>query len=156
MNVGANTGNLYQTNKIVCCLLVVYFSQVYRDSFWSSIRFKSVRQTRFDCPFQSSLLDKIDYNRRLNYILIKSVRQTLFTSLFQSSLHPCFAHEFYSSLSIETCFTSLYISRVYSIQRGRYTCFACLFFNPTYFLCESILVEYITGNRQPGNQEETK
>ena len=160
MHTCTYAGSLYQTNHIACRLSslasVVYFSQVYRDSVWSSILVKSVRQTRFGHLFQSSMLDRLDQNRRPKSILVEFGKQTLPASLFQSSLHLCFAREFQSSLSRENCFTSLYISQVYSLQREKETCFACLFFEPISSLHKSILVQSKTGHIQTGRQAETQ
>ena len=152
MHTDTQAGGLYYTNHITCRFSVVYFSQVYRDSIWSSVLVKSVIHTRFGHIFQLSLLYRLDQNRQPKSILVEYVRQTLFASLFQSSLNPCFNHEFYQSLSRDNRFTGLYISRVYYLQRGRQTYFACLFFDPTSLLSESIVVKFITGHIQAGNQ----
>ena len=148
MHIGIQAGSLYQTNHIMCRLLVVYFIQIYIDSLRSSILVKSVRQARFGHLCWPSLLDIIKYKRRPKSILVKSGRQTLFSSLFQLILYPCFDREFQSSLYIENTSTSLYISQVYSLSRQRETSFACLFFEPVSSLCKSISVKSVTGNRQ--------
>ena len=152
MDSRRQAGSLYKTNSIACHLLVVYFSQVHRYSLWSSILVESVRQTHFSCIFQSSLLDRLDQNRQPMSILVDSDRQTLFVSIFYFILHPCSDREFYFSLPRETRFTSLYISRVYPIQRDRETCFTCLLFGNTPSRCGSLLVQSITGHRKSGRQ----
>ena len=130
------------------CRQVIYIRPIIlRAISQSYILFKSVRQTRFGPLLYSSLLYRLDQDRQSKYILVESVRKTLFERMFQSSLHPCFDREFQSSLSRDTCFMSLYITRVYSIQKERNTFFACLFFNRAFLLCRSILVESIKRHR---------
>ena len=48
---------------VFLAILVVYFSQVYRDLLRLYMLVKSVRQTHFGRVFQSCLLDRLYYNR---------------------------------------------------------------------------------------------
>ena len=101
------------------------------------------------CQTESTIID----NRSL--FLVESVRQTLFASLFYSSLHPCFAHEFQSSICRETRFTSLYISLVLFFQRQRQTCLVCLFFT-SYVLAQQFYCSPVYNQTQTGRQTETQ